>query len=105
MTPATLLASPCCPGCRRVAVRVDRLPLDYDAPSPLPGAAPVLNWWPSPHAAAPPEQGYWCIWCSCDHDTEGFNEATIPTVRSLTPPAVLALIEPPRAPGAFPAEE
>jgi hypothetical protein len=97
MTPtlAAILSRPCCPCCLRSATRIDRTPESGDdAPDVLPGAAPVVYWWPERSNDAPAGWGYWAIRCSCDGDFEGFNEASIPTVRSLTPAAVLAWLEP-----------
>ena len=101
MTPtlAILLASPCCPGCLRTATRIDRTPESgEDAPIRDGEPLPALHVWAAGvlyddgsddvHGC-----GYWAIRCSCDGDgLDGFGEATIPTVRSLTPAAVLALL-------------
>ena len=97
MTPdlTTLLASPCCPGCRRVAGRIDRTPESgEDAPKPPLGSAPVLYVWPDGIAwdgGRRISKGMWALICGCPAgEIGGTRRAPIPTVRSLTPPAVLA---------------
>lgn len=94
-----LLSSPCCPGCLRTATRIDRSPADSEDATVQPGdPLPLLIVWPD--GTEYNEEGgpviggvgYWCLRCSCGYELDG--DDPIPTVRSLTPAAVLALLEP-----------
>jgi hypothetical protein len=98
MTPDLLaiLSSPCCPGCLRTATRIERSPTDSEDATVQPGdPLPLLVVWPDGTADEDGDchsVGYWCFRCSCDRDgLDGFG--SIPTVRSLTPAAVLAWLE------------
>jgi hypothetical protein len=102
MTPDldTLLSSPCCPGCLRTATRIEHSTdlAEAEPDQPSPDDPPVLHVWPEGTDNATDLDdddsvtgiGQWCIVCGCGQDIAGEEEDPIPTVRSLTPSAVLA---------------
>jgi hypothetical protein len=101
---ATILSSPCCPGCLRTATRIEHSTdlIEHKPERPLPGASPVLHIWPDGTNYATDLDddqdsvtgvGQWCIVCGCGEDIPGEEEDPIPTVRSLTPAAVLAWLD------------
>jgi hypothetical protein len=100
MTPdlTTLLASPCCPGCLRTATRIDLTPNGIAQPD-IPAGVDVVVWvWPDGYTEPGFDCGSWsmaCATCGPDQEEWGGEDRprAIPTVRSLTPAAVLARLE------------
>ena len=99
MTPdlPTILSSPCCPGCLRTATRIDRSPTDSEDATVQPGdPLPALYVWPDGTAgeeSIPRCGGAWVLVCPCEYELNGDAWEQVPTVRSLTPAAVLAWLE------------
>ena len=85
--------SPCCPNCQAVGVVVERSPREEEPERPPADGCVLSVWsdgqsgWGSTHVGA------WTLLCGvCDGHVEGYAEHPWPTVRSQTPPVVLAAL-------------
>ena len=84
-------SAPCCPECKSVGSVVERPPYIVEPTQP-PAAGCTLSVWPHGHPGwGSTHIGAWTLRCGvCDGHVEGYAEHAWPTVRSQTPPVVLA---------------
>ena len=85
--------SPCCPTCQSVGVVVERSHREEEPERP-PADGCVLSVWPDGlDMCGPSHVGAWTLLCGvCDGHAEGYAVDAWPTVRSQTPPVVLAAL-------------
>ena len=85
--------APCCPSCKSVGSVVEMPQDSIEEPKPAPDTCLVHVWPQGSDAFERTDVGAWVFVCDCGWENQEVDLSPWPTVRSQTPPVVLAALE------------